>query len=713
MSDVEIVTKLTLDTVADKMLERIKDGLTGVQEGEEKAKDAGDSWLDSAITKSHELGFELREMVDRVAEFAMSFVDVAADGNAADTAVAGLIKTAQGQSWDNAFDSASAMGDSMDVIAEKAGVAGDSVGDAFQTMLEISGATEKGMSRAQDQVEQLARVAGVLGKDTGGIAREFAMMGEGVLRTKGQLFQLLKTTGIFGDDIKKAAEEWGKLTDEQRANRLDAGLTSLTDKLADAKPSFNQLRQSLVDMYETGKEKLGEPLMNALIPVLESVKHKLEAAMPAIEEFAQKIGPEVAEWVDKAFETVQDAATYIADNWDAITSAAGDIFDGIKEAFGLMWNAIKFLVDHKEVVMALLALNAVKNVGQGAVAGFTGGKAGEGMGAELGAQMGGLVKSFNDLRTNGVSPVTAAFAGIAIVAATGVEIWSQFNDAAKDFADTQKKGREAREKEAASGDIDSLKMILHTQKTQLAVAQERMGQGGHGGSSSASSEDLIANAGDYAETKRLAEKYAQDIRETQALIDAAITEAAEKSQQTAEMAATQKRIDEAKFTNDYLNMISAEMEVSKTHSAAAQAYVDNMAVNVAGQIIAGYNAAILAHDQATATYYANILAGDTELQKAFQESGAKIEGGLGGLALSITSGTTSFVQSLIDIGGSFADKKPEPPKVSLSGGGPVTINIKQDYRDQDPDRVAVVFQRDLEKAAYRRLSSMNTTPFGT
>ena len=54
--------------------------------------------------------------------------------------------------------------------------------------------------------------------------------------------------------------------------------------------------------------------------------------------------------------------------------------------------------------------------------------------------------------------------------------------------------------------------------------------------------------------------------------------------------------------------------------------------------------------------------------------------------------------------------KPETPKVSI---GSATFNVKQDFRDQDPDRVAIVFERDMARAVENRLQAMTVSPFGT
>ena len=55
------------------------------------------------------------------------------------------------------------------------------------------------------------------------------------------------------------------------------------------------------------------------------------------------------------------------------------------------------------------------------------------------------------------------------------------------------------------------------------------------------------------------------------------------------------------------------------------------------------------------------------------------------------------------------DHKPPAPVVNMPGAH---ITIKQDFRDQDPDRVALVFQRDLMRAATATRQSKLAGVFG-
>jgi hypothetical protein len=52
---------------------------------------------------------------------------------------------------------------------------------------------------------------------------------------------------------------------------------------------------------------------------------------------------------------------------------------------------------------------------------------------------------------------------------------------------------------------------------------------------------------------------------------------------------------------------------------------------------------------------------------------------------------------------------PGAPNYDFRGSN---FHIKQDFRDQDPDRVMIEFRKDLQKHAVARIQSRNATPFG-
>lgn len=137
--------------------------------------------------------------------------------------------------------------------------------------------------------------------------------------------------------------------------------------------------------------------------------------------------------------------------------------------------------------------------------------------------------------------------------------------------------------------------------------------------------------------------------------------------------------------------------------------------------VAAYNFAQEKHDQGLTTYLLTVLEGSKELQGALLQSGDTITGGMSTLADNILKATDLLGSRLHEgIGldpkftSGYSKRLPgsggKAPSSSVFGG-PTNITIKQEFREQDPDRIALVFRRDLMKAAERRYSA--ASPFGT
>ena len=88
-----------------------------------------------------------------------------------------------------------------------------------------------------------------------------------------------------------------------------------------------------------------------------------------------------------------------------------------------------------------------------------------------------------------------------------------------------------------------------------------------------------------------------------------------------------------------------------------------------------------------------------------------VEGGLDKFADIVLAGGSQFAGFAAAIRGKGgAAKVPAAPVVHMSGGQ--TFKITQDFRDVDPDRIALVFERDMVKLAENRIQARTTIPFG-
>lgn len=125
-----------------------------------------------------------------------------------------------------------------------------------------------------------------------------------------------------------------------------------------------------------------------------------------------------------------------------------------------------------------------------------------------------------------------------------------------------------------------------------------------------------------------------------------------------------------------------------------------------------WKAAEKAQDEGAQTYVAQFLFHNQQLQKALAEEGPKLLG----------AGFSTLIDNLKGQGTLGADaaaaiQHMEAPKGIASKAGVVQnfngpINVKQDFRDQDPDRVAIVFKEEMGRVGSNRLQSRMASPFG-
>lgn len=123
-----------------------------------------------------------------------------------------------------------------------------------------------------------------------------------------------------------------------------------------------------------------------------------------------------------------------------------------------------------------------------------------------------------------------------------------------------------------------------------------------------------------------------------------------------------------------------------------------------------FNGAVLQQNQAIQRYAANVIAGSEILQNAFLASGSNVEGGFDHLAELVSGRSEEFAKILKGMtGDSTKAKMPEKMSVNFNGN---TFQIKQDFKDSDPDRVLLSFKRDIARQAVARSASRFGTPFG-
>lgn len=177
--------------------------------------------------------------------------------------------------------------------------------------------------------------------------------------------------------------------------------------------------------------------------------------------------------------------------------------------------------------------------------------------------------------------------------------------------------------------------------------------------------------------------------------------------------AFRKAATEAGASLEEINRTTAEMTRLRDSTASSVKYLASAAQQEDVERIAqAYN---LAHDQnnkGMQQYVASLVAGSEGLAIALMSSNVELKGGFDDFADMVAEKSEKIGkvlkayagERLKDIAGKGG------PLIGMYGGQ--TFNIKQDFRDQDPDRVVMMFRQDLVKGAMSRVQARTASPFG-
>jgi len=164
------------------------------------------------------------------------------------------------------------------------------------------------------------------------------------------------------------------------------------------------------------------------------------------------------------------------------------------------------------------------------------------------------------------------------------------------------------------------------------------------------------------------------------------------------------------YADSLWNQHRALREMADQADAAATKADRGQEFEGASDLVVLYDKAVQTHNTGMMQYVANVLAGNQTLQNALLASGANVEGGFDALGDLVMGKSEEFGKILKGMGND-AGKGKLPEKMSVNFNGS-TFNIKQDFRDQDPDRIMLTFKRDLVRAAVNRSQAHVGTSFG-
>ncbi len=650
----EIKAKLTLEDAASRTLDRIKGGFADVVRGESQANEGASMLKQTLATMA---GVHLPNLVRGAVDFGKSFATAAAAGFSDDSAIAALSSAVQDIPWEQAITDASGYGDELDRIAISTGVVNEALGNSFQKLVEINGATSDGIQRSQGQIEQLSIIASRLNIPLESAAQEVAFMGEGVLKAKGRMAQLLQATGVFGPSLKEASKGWVALTEEKRMEILQKGLELASEKMEGMPRTFSSLVGSLENIAKISQEKLGEPLVEAIAPELENLIDWLDKNRGAVEEFAKSMASDVKHWAQVGAAEVKEGWKYLQENSEEIKNA-------IVEGFETARTVVKFILEHKEELAlafgaktALPAAAGLLRPGASMLGGiYNMGAAGIGSDALGGAKVAGMA---------GGGLALAAFAAAIVGATLAVDQFTSLMN------------------ETGGGKSD--------QRLSYEALQRQFQQMIDNPDNGVWDDRQLAHFEHMRESiTHLAEQIGESSRAAGELADAAYSA----------HRGVRMQLDDI---DQVAKMLEQLDQGSDDGLAAEKAGVDVLANT--------FSQAMQANDAGTQAYIANLLAKSSALQNAFLMSSELTGSGFDALAELVQGQAEGFAEKLRQKADLVGSAKPDVPKVQFNGGQ--TFKIQQDFRDEDPDRIALIFRKDIVGSAEKRLQASTGTAFGT
>jgi hypothetical protein len=569
---------------------------------------------------------------------------------------------------DMAWDAAMKRSREIDAQLYKSAInIGQSIDDAraaFTSLAMQSDGSAAGIAKAADEAERLMMFADVANIDVKQMANEWGMMSRGVIRSQSAITKIMFSTGIFGDNLKTASTYWGNLTDEERQQRLKGALDKIVDRFGSAPQTmgsviagFDNIKSRLVDI-------MGMNIIGVLTSRYDTVLKAIEAKRPQLEALAARFGTFMAGYLDKALLKAGEYLTYIEKNFDTIVK---DMEDGAKAIL----KVVKFIVANRDLIIAAYGLNMMAPSIQVAMQATPVLKA---MMMQLKlisfSSLPGFGKS---LKATALSAWSANKGLISLAAAVGAAYlaFDQYKKLQTEggFGEAYKQFRYGEGQYYGKADIAATKESLAKALKEGNVQHiERLVAGRERSLESMRGRAQLRFGEDYGEHLK-----SMGIPEMQNVIDTYA-----------------KKLEQIKAVND--NVFASQ-----------------------SQMIDAYNNAVLSNNQAQASYIAAIAAKSKDLVFGLNDSALHIEGGFDAFVGRLSKAAKAAVMGLADeyaqtIQTRKDDVKAKPPVTNFNGGQ--TFNVKQEFRDQDPDRIALMMKNEFIRAATSRTRARVRTPFG-
>lgn len=674
--DVKVKAKLEFDTNAEKVLKEIQDDFT---ELEEEVKDAQSGIKDFFVTFSAMAAANmLRPMIDGMMEASTAAFTLANQAYDTQQGIAGMMDAMSGEGgkdWVVARQGAERLHGEMTQLSIDFGQLRSDIEGGHQAVTQFLGGTEEAFDIAGRNMENLTSIANVTGMSVQELGGQFGKMGAGFLSTESPIFNLLRSTGIFADDITKVNQEWQKLTQQERIQRLEGAFQGIAGNLEDAAPTMTDMLTSMQMIGQEFLESFGGTVIREILDEMQELRTTLMDSGETFNEFAVSLGKDFADVLVVAIKELQKGIEYVRENAD-------EIRDAIETGFGFAKNVFEFIVSNKDIIaMALGGGAVVKAAGAANIAGGAANLAQgvAGGGAGMMGTAGRAIPAMMGAVVAGGPAVWALAAGVTALGAASVYVYNEMAD--------EEKRMEAEIKKLMKAEEERMKTLTTLSEDQYKAEYDALDR---------IRKLTVELGGDVTEAVQAFEALQKPRDDVRAFI---------------------KPMEDlmevfGRFSPD---QISQQLDEAAGGGGPGQGRGVLGASDEVGYL---FEKAMQANELAAAQAMVDLITGTSNAaanaRTAFVEAGDMTVDGMKLMASMIKaeSGEAGevFKASLLGMiqmkGG-----KSGVPKVNVNFNGN-TFKIQQEFRDQDPDRIAFAFEKQVTKTAISRVQASTSAPFG-
>jgi hypothetical protein len=647
----EVKTKLTLDDQASKQLDKIKSGFQQAGNAAQQAKAQTMGFVSQLAAVA--IGVNIGNMFGSMKAGLMSAGEAAIEADkqfrALRTTVIGMSRTS-GQSMDDFNLRTQSLNAQMERIARTAMVSRD---ELVQTFMEAGKNTSNTTDQLTNLISRVANASRALPAPIKDVVAGFEEVQKNMISAQSPIIAMVKQANLLRGHSEKIAQQMTWMGREGKIKMAYDALAILEKRAKAIPPSLQDINARFKDMKTDALRSVGEPMLKAFYPAVEALYKKITDGRGDIEKYARMIGEQAGEWITVAADKIQKGFEYLRTHADEIKTAIVGAFETAKTIFD-------GIVDNAKPLLALYAGMKLAPVAEGAMA--------AGSALASGAGLAGVASA--------VGP-QAAFTAAIVASTMALTEFGRYLDDNAGFLIPS---------------MGEAKKELDRQKRMMADYGSMMGHA-------------------TVEEREAFDKLAKDAYENAAKIGESTGELGVFIDQ---MRRNRDALDTATKGMQEAFSLSSQIHEGLYATAEGTNQAAQLQIDAATKFKESFTAALDKHDEAALEGARKILDGATALQDVLVENGSAVGLSLKDLANSLGTGSDNlrnFRERLLAKAAREADSMGGRNQNNIFNGGQV-FNIKQDFRDQDPDRVAVVFQRDISRAAENRLMARTVPAFG-